>query len=120
MKLPGDRGGANGTSIFLRDISINDVRSHFGELTEWASAKIAEGRGAKKGPRLRILFKNFESNLCLGKLARFYVPSSVSNFHEPDWPISDSWRDFAFDPVVFPPISAFVRESVPDISVIDF
>ena len=39
-----------------------------------------EGRGAKGGPRLRILFKNFEDNLCLGKLARFYVPSSVSNF----------------------------------------
>jgi hypothetical protein len=39
---------------------------------------------------------------------------------EPDWPISDSWRDFAFEPVVFPPISATVRESVSDISVNDF
>ena len=39
---------------------------------------------------------------------------------EPDWPISDSWRDFAFEPVVFPPTSATVRESVSDIYVNDF
>src|SRR5690348_7585978 len=90
MRLPGDSGGARGTSIspgsscssstFSSHISLNDIRKHFGELSEWASAKIAEGRGAKRGPQLRIMFKNFEDKMCMGKLARFYVPSSVSNF----------------------------------------
>src|SRR6185437_13514852 len=58
---------------------VEKVRKSFGQFTEWAASKIAEA-SAKKGPVLRIDFENFENNLCMGKLARFYVPSSISNF----------------------------------------
>ena len=77
MLLPGDGGGEHGASW---KFSISDVRVHFGQLAEWAEAKLTEDRGAKSGPRLRNTFRNFEGNLVSGKLARFYVPSSLTNF----------------------------------------
>jgi hypothetical protein len=46
MRLPGDSGGAHGAS----DISFDRVRNHFGQLSEWADAKLAKERGAKSGP----------------------------------------------------------------------
>ena len=82
MKLPGGSREANGTPVSMTSfsVSIEDVRKHFGQLTEWARSKITEGRGAKEGPRLQIKFKNFEERKTQGLLARFYVPSNVSNF----------------------------------------
>jgi len=79
MRLPGDSGGAHGASNIHAGIDIADVRHHFGKLSEWASAKIAEGRGGKIGPRLKIIFQDFDGRMTHGRLARFYVPSSLSN-----------------------------------------
>src|ERR1700760_85997 len=79
MRLPGGSREAHGTPI-ISTFVIEDVRKHFGQLSEWARSKIDEGRGAKPGPRLHIKFKNFEERKTQGLLARFYVPSSVSNF----------------------------------------
>jgi len=79
MRLPGDRGGVNGASDTKSDISIVDLRKHFGTLSEWASAKLTEDRGAKS-PWLKNTFANFVHSLSSGKLARFYIPSTLSNF----------------------------------------
>ena len=59
MLLPGDRGEVHGASV----VKIDDVRKHFGQLTQWAETKLVEGRGAKVGPWLRIQFKDFEGSL---------------------------------------------------------
>jgi len=79
MRIPGDSGGSHGAPENSKNL-ILDLREHFGQLAEWAGARVKKDRGAEAGPWVKNRFRDFEGSFCAGRLAQFYVPFSISNY----------------------------------------